>query len=193
MPPGRTRCGVGRRRFGSGRERGTGVGAADGPPLGLEVFPTRWDALPARFPVHHGEKGIRQIDRIVQPVGDEDRALGTWTSANLLDLFGGPEESAAAQRLIGSGLLAAAPTAWTGWAEWAAAGPRDKRVGLVHAGIKGLSIGIYAAFQVARRTGRHTTGARLALGAAAASGLAAYLGGHLAGARKVGSHHPAYN
>src|SRR6476620_8891564 len=31
-------------------------------------------------------------------------ALGTWTSASLLDLFGGPEESAAAQRLIGSGL-----------------------------------------------------------------------------------------
>src|SRR6478735_1768549 len=102
--------------------------------------------------------------------------LGTWTSASLLDLLGGPEDSAAAQRLIGSGLLVAAPTAWTGWSEWAAAGPRDKRVGLVHAGINDLSIGIYAASWVARRRGRHKTGARLALGAAAVSSLGAYLG-----------------
>ena len=122
-----------------------------------------------------------------------DVALGTWTSASILDLLGGPDESTAAQRLIGSGLLAAAPTAWTGWAEWAAAGPRDKRVGLVHAGINGLSIGIYAASWVARRRGRHKTGARLALGAAAVSGLGAYLGGHLAEARTVATHHPAYN
>ena len=109
-----------------------------------------------------------------------DVAIGTWTSASLLDLLGGPEESTAAQRLDRQRLLAAAPTAWTGWAEWAAAGPRDKRVGLVHAGINGLSIGIYTASWVARRRGRHKTGARLALGAAAVSGLGAYLGGHLA-------------
>ena len=88
-----------------------------------------------------------------------DVALGTWTSASILDLVGGPEESTAAQRLIGSGLLAAAPTAWTGWAEWATAGPRDKRVGLVHAAINGLAIGIYLASWVARRRGRHNTGA----------------------------------
>ena len=119
--------------------------------------------------------------------------LGTWTSASLLDLFGGPEESAAAQRLIGSGLLAAAPTAWTGWAEWSAADQREKRVGLVHAGINGLSIGIYLASWVARRRGRRHTGATLALGGAAVSGLGAYLGGHLAEARKVGSHHPAFD
>ena len=120
-------------------------------------------------------------------------ALGTWTSASLLDVFGGPEESAAAQRLIGSGLLAAAPTAWTGWAEWSAAGPHDKRVGLVHAGINGLTIGIYAASWVARCRGRHQTGARLALGAAAVSSVGAYLGGHLAEARKVATHHRAFD
>jgi len=122
-----------------------------------------------------------------------DVALGTWTSASLLDVFGGPEESAAARRLIGSGLLAAAPTAWTGWAEWSAAAPRDKRVGLVHAGINGLTIGIYAASWLARRRGRHQTGARLALGAAAVSSVGAYLGGHLAEARKVATHHPAFD
>jgi hypothetical protein len=122
-----------------------------------------------------------------------DVPLGTWTSASLLDLFGGPDSSAAAQRLVGAGLLAAGPTAWSGWAEWSEAGPRDKRVGLVHAVTNGVAIGVYAASWISRRRGRHGTGARLALTGAAVSGFGAYLGGHLAAARKVGSHDPAYD
>jgi len=59
-----------------------------------------------------------------------DLVIGTWTSATLLDLFGGRESSIPAQRLIGTGLLAVGPTAWTGWSTpffppWrTAAGPR---------------------------------------------------------------------
>ena len=74
-----------------------------------------------------------------------DVVLGTWTSANVLDLIGGADSSSSAQKLIGAGLLAAGPTAWTGWAEWSAAGTRDKRVGLVHAVTNGVVIGVYAA------------------------------------------------
>lgn len=122
-----------------------------------------------------------------------DVALGTWTSASLLDLLGGPDSAASARRLIGTGLLAAGPTAWTGWAEWSAAGSRDKRVGLVHAGTNGVAIGMYAASWLARRRGRHGTGARLALAGAAVSGVGGYLGGHLVETRKVASHHPAYD
>ena len=122
-----------------------------------------------------------------------DVTLGTWTSASLLDLLGGPESAAAAQRLIGAGLVAVAPTAWSGWAEWSAAGSRDKRVGLVHAITNGVAIGVYAASWIARKRGRHGTGAGLALAGAAVSGAAAYLGGHLAEARKVASHHPAFD
>jgi hypothetical protein len=122
-----------------------------------------------------------------------DVPLGTWTSATLLDLFGGPDSSAAAQRLVGAGLLAAAPTAWTGWAQWSVAGPRDKRVGLVHAVTNGVAVGVYAASWLARRRGRHGAGKRLALAGAAVTGLGAYLGGHLTEARKVASHHPAYD
>ena len=121
-----------------------------------------------------------------------DVVIGTWISATLLDLFGGDESSVPAQRLIGTGLLAAGPTAWTGWAEWSAAGSRDKRVGLVHAVTNGLAIGVYAASWFARRRGRHATGIRLALTGAAVAGAGAYLGGHLAAARKVGTHHAAY-
>lgn len=122
-----------------------------------------------------------------------DVAIGTWTSATLLDLLGGDGMSAAAQRLTGLGVLAAGPTAWTGWAEWSAVGPRDKRVGLVHALTNGVAISIYAASWLARRRGRHGTGARLALAGAAVSGVGAYLGGHLIGAREVASHHAAYD
>jgi hypothetical protein len=121
-----------------------------------------------------------------------DIVIGTWTSATVLDLVGGRESAAAAQRLVGTGLLAVGPTAWTGWAEWSAAGARDKRVGLVHAASNAVAIGAYAASWVARRRDRHGAGAGLALAGAAVSGFGAYLGGHLAAARKVGSHHPAY-
>jgi uncharacterized membrane protein len=121
-----------------------------------------------------------------------DFALGTWTSASLLDLVGGPDSSGAAQRLIGTGLLAAGPTAWTGWAEWSEAGPRDQRVGLVHAVTNAAAIGVYAASWLARRRGRHGTGARLALAGAAVSAVGAYLGGHLVEARKVASRSSVY-
>ena len=122
-----------------------------------------------------------------------DVAIGAWTSASVLDLLGGRDSSAAAQRLIATGVLAAGPTAWTGWAEWSAAGSRDKRVGVVHAVTNAVAIGVYAASWLARRRGRHATGVRLALAGAAVSGTGAYLGGHLAAARKVGSHHRAYD
>jgi hypothetical protein len=122
-----------------------------------------------------------------------DLVLGTWTSASVLDLFGGSDWAAPAQRLVGTGLVAVGPTAWAGWAEWSGASTRDKRVGLVHAVTNGVAIGVYTASWIARRRGRHATGARLALLGAAVSGAGAYLGGHLTEARKVASHHPAYS
>lgn len=122
-----------------------------------------------------------------------DLVVGTWTSATVLDLLGGRDSSAAAQRLVGTGLLAVGPTAWTGWAEWSETGPREKRVGLVHAATNAVAISAYAASWVARMRGRHGTGVRLALVGATVSGVGAYLGGHLAAARKVATRHPAYD
>ena len=121
-----------------------------------------------------------------------DVVIGTWTSATVLDLFGGRDAPAAAQRLVATGLLAVGPTAWTGWAEWSAAEPRDQRVGLVHAVTNAVAIGTYAASYVARRQGRDRTGASLALAGSAVTGVGAYLGGHLAVGRKVGSRSPAF-
>ncbi|QBR92641.1 DUF2231 domain-containing protein [Nocardioides euryhalodurans] len=121
-----------------------------------------------------------------------DLVLGTWTSATLLDLLGGEESAAAARRLVGIGVLGAAPTAWTGWAEWSGARPREKRVGVVHAVSNATAIGLYAASWLARRRGGRGSGTGLALGGATAAAVGGYLGAHLASARKVGSHHPAY-
>lgn len=70
--------------------------------------------------------------------------IGTWTSATLLDWLGGDDDSRAAGRLIGIGLLAAGPTAWTGWAEWSGADRAPQRVGVVHAVSNGVAIGAFA-------------------------------------------------
>lgn len=121
-----------------------------------------------------------------------DFVVGSWTSATVLDVVGGKESRGAAQKLVGAGLLAVAPTAWTGWAEWSEAGRREQRVGVVHAAANGAAIVSYTASWLARRGGHHRTGAGLALAGAAATGVGAYLGGHLAVARKVGSRHPAF-
>ncbi len=122
-----------------------------------------------------------------------DVVMGTWLSASILDLVGGPSARPAAQRLVAAGLLAAGPTAWAGWAEWSTAGAREKRVGLVHAVHSGLAVGAYAASWRARRQGRHLTGAGLALVGSAIMGGSAYLGGHLATVRNVGSRHEAFS
>ena len=122
-----------------------------------------------------------------------DVAIGTWTSASLLDVLGGEGSSAAAQRLVGAGLVAAGPTAWTGWAEWSALSARDKRVGLVHAVTNGVAIGLYARSWLARRRGHQGSGVRLALAGATVAAAGAYLGGHLTEGRRVASHDPAYD
>lgn len=159
----------------------------DGPVRALEPSIQAWFGTGTRGSVLRGE----WLGHAVHPVLT-DLVVGTWTSASLLDLLGGPGSSAAAQKLIGTGLVAAGPTAWTGWAEWSAAGTRDKRVGLVHAVTNAVAIGVYTASWVARKRGRHSAGARLALAGTAVSGVGAYLGGHLLEARKVGSRHPAF-
>lgn len=161
--------------------------ALDRPVRALEQSTRAWFGSGTRGSALRGE----WLGHAVHPVLT-DVTIGTWFSGSLLDLLGGNDMSAAAQRLIGTGVLAAGPTAWTGWAEWSAVGSRDKRVGLVHAVTNGVAIGTYAASWLARRRGQHATGVRLALAGAAVSSVGAYLGGHLAAGRKVASRHPAY-
>jgi uncharacterized membrane protein len=121
-----------------------------------------------------------------------DVPIGFWTSAVTLDLVGGPAARPSATRLVGLGVLAAVPTAVTGWAEWAGTGPREQRVGVVHAASNVAALALFAGSWLARRRGDHSRGKALALVASGALGAGGYLGGHLATARKVGSRHPAF-
>ena len=118
-----------------------------------------------------------------------DIPIGTWTSATLLDLFGGAASRPAAQKLIGVGLAAAAPTAWSGWSDWADTEPGNdpvRRVGIVHAIANGAAAVLYGASFAARRRGAHTAGVLLGLAGAGAMGAGGYLGGDLVLAKGVG-------
>ena len=118
-----------------------------------------------------------------------DVPIGTWTSATLLDLFGGRASRPAAQKLVGVGLLAAGPTAWTGWVDWADSEPGNdevRRVGIVHAIANGAAATLYGASFAARRRGAHTTGVLLGLAGAGAMGAGGWLGGDLVLAKGVG-------
>jgi hypothetical protein len=162
--------------------------ALDRPVRALERPIASWFGTGARGSALRGE----WLGHALHPILT-DVAIGTWTSASLLDLLGGAEASASSRTLIGIGLVTAAPTAWTGWAEWSAVPFRDKKVGLVHAVTNGLAIAFYARSWAVRGRGRRGAGVRLALAGAAVSGFGAYLGGHLALGRRVASHHPAYD
>lgn len=118
--------------------------------------------------------------------------IGTWMSASLLDVAGDDSSRDDAQLLTGVGLLAAVPAALSGWAEYAETDTRSRRVAVVHAGANALGIGLQVASFVARRGGHHRLGAALGLGALSAVGAGGFLGGHLAAARKVGTHDPSF-
>jgi nitrite reductase/ring-hydroxylating ferredoxin subunit/uncharacterized membrane protein len=118
-----------------------------------------------------------------------DVPIGTWTSATVLDLIGGEDSAPAAQKLIGVGLAAAAPTAVSGWLDWAdteMAEPEVRRMGIVHAVSNVAAITLYSASLTARLRGNRGRGKLLGLAGAAALGAGGFLGGHLSYAKGVG-------
>ena len=118
-----------------------------------------------------------------------DIPIGTWTSAMILDLAGGQDSEKAARRLIGAGILAALPTAASGYSDWAdteMASDSARRVGIVHAAANVTALSLYTASYLARRRGRHGTGVALGLVASGAIGVGGHLGGHLSYVQGVG-------
>lgn len=108
-----------------------------------------------------------------------DVPFGAWFMTLFLDLFGDPGTRRAANRLVVLGIVAAVPTALTGWAEWALADRGTRRVGVVHAAANGLGTLIFLGSWAARSQGRDGLGVRLArLGGAVLVG-GGMLGGYL--------------
>ena len=114
-----------------------------------------------------------------------DFPLGAWMSASFLDLFGGPEARRPAQRLVGFGLLAAAPTIGSGLAEWRATTGGAQRVGVVHAAVNSTATLLYASSWVARRRGAPRLAVGLGVGGGVVATLGGYVGGHLSLVRKI--------
>jgi nitrite reductase/ring-hydroxylating ferredoxin subunit/uncharacterized membrane protein len=124
-----------------------------------------------------------------------DLPIGTWTSAAVLDLVGGPDARPAAERLIATGILAAVPTAASGLNDWADTTPASdpvRRVGAVHAVANVTALALYAASFAARRRGRHGRGVALGLAGIGALTVGGHLGGHLSYAQAVGVDRTAF-
>lgn len=109
--------------------------------------------------------------------------LGAWVSAAVLDSVG---EADAARRTTGFGVLTALPAAATGLSDWAETGAAEQRVGLVHAAVNDLGIGLFAASWFARRRGARRAGIALSTLGLATVSVGGWLGGHLTYAQGVG-------
>src|SRR5688572_17829901 len=115
--------------------------------------------------------------------------LGTWMGAVILDLVGGEDAEGASDLLIGTGLLAAAPTFVSGWSDYAdttMASERVRRIGIVHAAANGTGALLFAGSLKARRGGSRGKGKLLALAGMGAISAGGWLGGHLSYAEGVG-------
>ncbi|MFJ6383684.1 Rieske 2Fe-2S domain-containing protein [Kitasatospora sp. NPDC092039] len=103
--------------------------------------------------------------------------LGCWMSAGVLDYLPGGRRSADA--LVAVGLLAAGPTALTGWVDWARLDPPRRRTGLVHALCNTTGVLLYGGSLLARCRGHRARGRLLGLAGLTAVSVGAALGGHL--------------
>ncbi|MBO9553455.1 DUF2231 domain-containing protein [Cellulomonas sp.] len=113
-----------------------------------------------------------------------DLPIGFWASASVLDLLAPRSSRKAADRLVGLGILAAAPTALTGLADWSLGDRRVQRVGAVHAVLNVTALALYATSWTLRRSGARTAGVVTALVGAGVLGASGYLGGHMSFALK---------
>jgi uncharacterized membrane protein len=116
-----------------------------------------------------------------------DFPLGAWTSATLLDLFGGARSRPAAQGLVAFGVACTAPTIASGVVEWRRTSERNQRVGVVHGAVNGLASLCYAASMIPRGRGHGVRAAAWSVTGGVLATMSGYLGGHLSLARKVGS------
>ena len=90
-----------------------------------------------------------------------DVPFGAWFMALFLDLFPDDGTRRAATRLVGLGVVAAVPTALTGWTEWAQADRGTRRVGIVHASANAVGTLIFIGSWAARSHSRQDLGVHL--------------------------------
>lgn len=144
----------------------------------LATASRRWYATPIlwtrRTPLHTDVLG----HSLHPPM--TDLVAGSWVSASILDIGGGPEARAEATLLTGVGLVAAVPTALAGAADWWDLEGAERRIGAVHGFGNDIAIALFAGSLVARLRGGHGIGVGLALAGNLVLVGTGFLGGHLA-------------
>jgi nitrite reductase/ring-hydroxylating ferredoxin subunit/uncharacterized membrane protein len=127
-----------------------------------------------------------------------DVPIGAWTSALLLDLmeiFGGAGAASrrGADTLVGVGVVAALPTAASGWSDLAdEVEDSILAVGAAHAMCNVAAVSFFTASYAARRRGKRAQGIALSVigtGVLAASG---FLGGYLSYRKGLGVDHNVF-
>jgi nitrite reductase/ring-hydroxylating ferredoxin subunit/uncharacterized membrane protein len=121
-----------------------------------------------------------------------DVVVGSWTSAWLLDLFGGQMARSGSELLLGTGIATAVPTAAAGLSDWAELRGGTQRVGLVHAFGNTTALTLQVMSLRARLRGDHSKGVGLSTLAMGVAGMSAWLGGHLSFGRGVGVNQTAF-
>ncbi len=162
------------------------VDLENNPALDSAVHATQplFDLISANRTVQHALQG-RWFGHALHPMLVA-LPIGAWISALVLD-FTDSSSAVAARRLIGFGVLAAVPTALTGAAELSDQDHKIKRIGSLHSIANHVALGLQVGSWVSRRRSR-AAGRLLSMAALAVVTGAGYLGGHMAIARKVGSH-----
>ena len=152
-------------------------------PLGAVV--KRVEPLAGRLTAHPGLRGFFRGDATGIPLHGilTDGPFGAWWSAIFLDFYKDDASRRAAQRLVAVGVVAAVPTAISGWAQWSMKDQATKRVGIVHAAFNAAATLVYLASWAARQRGRHELGVGLARAGAVLLLASGFLGGHLRSGR----------
>jgi nitrite reductase/ring-hydroxylating ferredoxin subunit/uncharacterized membrane protein len=116
--------------------------------------------------------------------------VGAFSCAALLDLT--PRTGAAVPTLLTTGILSSLPAAVAGLADWSQMQREQQRVGLVHAGLNTVALGLYVGSVVARTRRCRARGRALSLAGLATLTASAFLGGHLAYRQAAGVNRTAH-
>lgn len=112
-----------------------------------------------------------------------DVPVGAWTTALVLDgleATSGRQMDNATSAVIGIGIGGALASAVSGLADWTDTSGDQRRVGLVHATLNTLALGLYGASLWRRLSGHRSSGKALSTAGYLAVVAGAYLGGELA-------------
>lgn len=171
----------------------------------------KWEVLDApSYPVEHGiSLTFLLAGRYARPLQDLLHGvwlghpvhpslvtvpIGSWSTALVLDVLdargrGGPGTGQAARIAVKVGVAGAVASAATGLTDWQHAHDQARRVGLVHAGLNSVALGLYTWSLADRARGRAVRARATAAAGFALTLASGWLGGALAYRHGLGTDH----